>query len=75
MPTDPVRAHDAHVPVHAVVQHTPWAQKFELHWAGIVHAAPIGSLPQLMPTQLFGATQSVAVLVHVVLQAVALAHW
>jgi hypothetical protein len=77
VPTDPVRAHDAHVPAHAVVQHTPCAQKFELHWLFIAHAAPMGSLPQLPVTQLFGATQSMAMVgaVHVVLQAVALSHW
>lgn len=74
MPTEPVNAHDAQVPAHAVVQQTPWAQKFELHWLFIMHAAPTGSLPQLMLTQLLGATQSAAVLVQVVLQAVALAH-
>ena len=58
MPTEPVRAHDRHVPVHAVEQQTPWAQTFELHIADAVHGAPLGSLPQLVLTQLFGATQS-----------------
>jgi hypothetical protein len=76
VPIDPVNAHDTQIPVEqAVEQQTPCSQKFELHIAGDVHAAPLGSLPQLMLTQLFGDTQSVAVLVQVVLQAVALAHW
>ena len=74
-PSDVASAHDAHVPVQAVEQHTPCSQKFELHWFAVVHAAPFGSLPQLMLTQLFGDTQSVAVLVHVVLHAVADPHW
>ena len=76
VPTEPVSAHDAQFAVHAVVQHTPCSQKFELHWLSAVHVAPVGSLPQLLLTQLFGATQSAAIVatVHVVLQAVALAH-
>ena len=74
VPTEPVRAHDAHVPVHAVVQHTPCSQKFELHSLSAAHVAPVGSLPQLMLTQLFGATQSAAAVVQLVLHAVALAH-
>jgi hypothetical protein len=31
---------------------------FELHIAADVQGAPLGSLPQLMPVQLFGGTQS-----------------
>ena len=77
VPTEPASAHDAQFPVHAVVQHTPCSQKFELHWLSAAHVAPTGSLPQLPVTQLFGATQSMAMVgaVHVVLQAVALSHW
>jgi len=76
VPTEAGSAHDAHVPAHAVVQHTPCAQKPELHWLFIVQGAVIGSLPQLVPTQLFGATQSMAMVagVHAVLHAMALAH-
>ena len=61
--------------LQAVEQQTPCAQKFELHIAAAVQAAPLGSLPQLMLTQLFGDTQSAAVLVQVVLHAVAEPHW
>jgi hypothetical protein len=61
--------------LQAVEQQTPCAQKPELHIAGAVQAAPFGSLPQLMLTQLFGDTQSAAVLVQVVLHAVAEPHW
>ena len=75
MPADPISAHDTHVPEHAVEQQTPCAHWFELHSPGIVQAAPLGSLPQLMLMQLFGATQSAAAVVQVVLQAVADAHW
>jgi hypothetical protein len=75
-PSDPASAHDAQIPVlQAVEQQTPCAQKFELHIAAAVQAAPLGNLPQLMFTQLLGDTQSVAVLVQVVLQAVAEPHW
>jgi hypothetical protein len=58
VPTEPVSAHDAQSPVHAVEQQTPCAHWFELHISAEVHGAPLGSFPQLMPVQLFGATQS-----------------
>ncbi len=74
MPAEPVSAHDAQVPAQAVEQQTLCSQKVELHSAPIVHVAPRGNLPQLMLMQLFGATQSAAVVVQLVLQAVAEAH-
>ena len=75
MPSEVASAHDAQLPVHAVVQQTPCSQKFELHWLSAAHVAPTGSLPQLMLMQLLGATQSVAAVVQLVLHAVADAHW
>jgi hypothetical protein len=59
VPVDPDSAHDAHVPAHAVEQQMNCSQWAELHIAAAVHAAPLGNLPQLMLTQLFGDTQSV----------------
>lgn len=70
MPVDPVSAHDAHVPAHAVEQQTLCSQWFELHIAAAVQAAPLGSLPQLPLTQLLGDTQS-AVVPQVILQVAA----
>jgi hypothetical protein len=75
VPVDPARAHDRQVPEQAVEQHTPCSQKFELHIAADVHAAPLGNLPQLMLTQLFGATQSAAPLQVVRQVGVAELHW
>jgi hypothetical protein len=68
VPTLPVRAHDWQVPVQAVAQQKPWAQKPELHSAPAPHAAPMGFLPQLPPMQVFGEVQSL-LLVHEVLHA------
>jgi hypothetical protein len=39
------------VPVQAVAQQTPWAQKAELQSAFVPQLAPIGFLPQLPETQ------------------------
>jgi hypothetical protein len=47
-----------HVPVHAVEQHLPWAQNIEKHSSLLPQVAPTGFLPQLLLTQLLGATQS-----------------
>jgi hypothetical protein len=61
VPVDPISAHDAQVPAHAVEQQTFCSQWFELHIAAAVQAAPLGSLPQLPLTQLLGETQSAEV--------------
>ena len=34
-------AHAWHVPLHAALQHTPSAQKPELHWLAAAHAVPL----------------------------------
>jgi hypothetical protein len=60
VPTLPVIAHDLHVPLQALLQQTPWAQKPELHSFAIVHAVPIGFSVQAPALQMYGETQSVA---------------
>jgi hypothetical protein len=68
VPGVPVSAHDMQVPVQAVLQQTPWAQKPDWQAVPAPQGEPGGSLPQLPPVQEFGETQSEAV-VQVVLQA------
>jgi hypothetical protein len=71
MPPVPVSEHDMHVPVHAVWQHTPWAQIPLAQSAPAMHAAPSGSLPQLPALHTLPAEQS-ALLVHAARQLPAL---
>ena len=74
VPSVPASAHDAQVPVQAVAQQTPCAQKLCAQSLAIVQAWPSASLPQLPLTQLFVDTQSVLA-VQVVLQVgVAVSH-
>jgi hypothetical protein len=61
VPAEPLSAHDRQVPVQAVSQQTPCAQKPETHDAAVAQAAPGGSLPQLPLLQTLGATQSALV--------------
>jgi hypothetical protein len=49
------------LPVHRVLQQTPWAQKPEVQSVPAMHAAPIGFFPQLPITHRFGARHSAAV--------------
>jgi hypothetical protein len=72
VPTLPVIAHDLHVPVQALLQQKPWAQKPESHSVASVHAVPIGLSVQLPVLQMFGATQSASA-VQLALQALAVA--
>jgi len=75
VPSLPATAHERHAPVQAVPQHLPCAQNIELHSSLLPQVAPIGFLPQLPATQLFGATQSASD-VHVVRQVLPSgAHW
>jgi hypothetical protein len=62
-----VTAHDRQVPVQAVLQQTPCAQKPDWQAVPALHGEPGGSLPQLPPVQELGETQS-AFVVQVVLQ-------
>ncbi len=43
---------------HALSQHTPSVQKPLCHWLAAVQATPFILRPQLLPTQVLGATQS-----------------
>ena len=65
VPSEPAIAHDRQVPVQALPQQMPCAQIPELHCASVLHAALIGSRPQLPPEQVFGDAHS-AVVVHAV---------
>jgi hypothetical protein len=47
VPGDVESAHETQLPVHAVEQQTPWAQKFELHSVAVVQETPFAFLPQL----------------------------
>jgi hypothetical protein len=69
VPRVPAMPHDLHVPVQEPPQQKPCSQNPELHCAGAVQAAPIGSRPQLVPLHVLGDAQS-AVVEHVVLHAV-----
>ena len=73
MPTDVATAHDRHVPVHAVRQHTPCAQKPEVHSSAPLHVAPGGLSPHEPALHTAGATQSASA-AHVALHAAA-PHW
>ena len=59
VPLEPVRLQAMQVPLQALLQQTPCAQKPELHIAAAVHGWPMASLPQLVPTQDAGEVQSV----------------
>jgi len=54
-----VSAQDWQVPVQAVLQQYPCAQKLELQSVLAAHAEPIGYLPQLIAVQTLGDEQSV----------------
>ncbi len=68
VPALPESAHDRQVPVQALSQQTPCAQKPDTHDEALVQGAPGGSLPQLPLLHTLGATQS-ALVVQVILQA------
>jgi hypothetical protein len=48
-PSAPVALQVMQRPVHAVWQHTPSTQKFELHSPALVQAAPFGKSPEQVP--------------------------
>jgi len=75
VPSLPATAHDLQVPVQVVEQHLPCAQNVEKHSPSAPQLAPIGFLPQLPFTHVFGATHSVSFM-HVVRQVLpSVAHW
>jgi hypothetical protein len=67
VPTVPASAHDLHVPVQAVAQQTPCAQKSDAQSLATAHVAPFAAFPQLVPVQTFGDAQSLGA-AHEVLQ-------
>jgi hypothetical protein len=54
VPIAPASAHDLHAAVHAAPQHTPCAQKPDLHWAAPSQKAPVGFLPHELAWQTLG---------------------
>jgi hypothetical protein len=58
VPALPVSAQDWQVPVQAVAQQTPWAQKPELHSAAVAQTTPSAFFEQVPPLQTLGDTQS-----------------
>ena len=58
------------MPVHAVAQQTPCAQKLDAHSVAAVQVCPSGFFEHVPPLQTLGAAQS-AFVVHVVLHAFA----
>jgi hypothetical protein len=58
VPSLPATPHDWQSPVHAPAQQKPCAQIPELQSVPRVQVRPFGRLPQLVPLQTFGATQS-----------------
>ena len=53
VPSPPGTPHDKQVPVQAVAQQKPCAQIVDAHSPPAVQAAPLGFLPQLVPTHTF----------------------
>ena len=51
MPAWPARLHDVHVPLQALLQHTPSAQKPEAQVAALVHACPLPLVQLPLPSQ------------------------
>ena len=58
LPTDPGTAQETQLPVHAVSQHTPWAQWPLWHSAALAHAWPGGRWPHEPWRHTAGATHS-----------------
>jgi hypothetical protein len=56
MPMAPPSAHDLQAAAQAVVQHTPCAQKPDLHSVAPSQNAPVGLGPHEPPAQTFGGT-------------------
>jgi hypothetical protein len=69
-----VSAQDWQVPVQAVAQHTPWAQKPELHSDAVVHVTPSAFFEQVPPLQTLGDTQSPSTVQLVLQMFIAVSH-
>ena len=57
-PMVPASAQERHVPAQAVAQHTPCAQKPDVHSVPAEQNAPMGLVPQLAATHVLGDRQS-----------------
>src|SRR4029079_1023190 len=75
VPSLPATAHDLHVPVQVAEHQRPCAQSAELHSPSPPQAAPSGFLPQLLLTQVLGATQSASVMQLIRQVFPSAAHW
>lgn len=73
VPTLPVTLHDTQLPVQALLQQTPWAQKLDVQSDGCEHGWPMARVPQLPLVQTAGDAQPLAGGVHIVAHAVELA--
>jgi hypothetical protein len=67
VPTLPVSVHVMHVPLQAVLQHTPWTQLPDVHWALVEHVAPFVFVVHAPVLQVLFPVQSAST-VQVVLQ-------
>ncbi len=61
MPALPVSAHDWQVPVQALAQQTPCAQKPESHSDAAAQVVPMGFFVQSLPMQKYDEAQSASV--------------
>jgi hypothetical protein len=61
VPRLPAWLHAWQMPVQAVAQQNPWAQKFDWHSPAAPQAVPCGFLPHAMLMQVLGLTQSLFV--------------
>lgn len=64
-PSDPGKSQDMQALVHAALQHTPWAQKLDLHSVPALHSAPLGLRPQEELTQKVPGTHWLLLLVQI----------
>lgn len=75
VPSAVASAHVLQVPLHAVSQQRPCAQKPELHSAAAVHVAPIGLSEHVVPLQMFGATQCASIEQVFLQMPIVVSHW
>jgi hypothetical protein len=61
-PSDPDRLQALQAPLHALLQHTPWAQNPDPHSVAALHSKPGGLRPQEAALQKFPATHWLSLL-------------
>ncbi len=62
VPSEPESPHDMQLPLQALSQQTPWAQKPDLHWLPTEQAPPLLASPQELMAQRFGVRHWVSAL-------------